>query len=112
MRHMSRPQSNERQQNPLSRSERERRIKNLIQLGYIASASDLPEGAIPAFTKVPARSWYSLPTPFYAEEIYRCRDCGKEAVWTAVEKYRYYEVEKGNMYAKRVRCDACYEKNA
>ena len=104
--------SNQRERHPLSRSERERRIENLIHLGYIASANDLPEGAIPADTKVPARSWYSLPTPYYAEEIYRCRDCGKETVWTALEQYRYYEVEKGNMYAKRVRCDACYKKKA
>ena len=108
---MHRPQSNERERNPLSGSERERRIKNLIHLGYIASASELPEGAIPALTEVPANSWGSLPTPFYAEEIYRCRDCGKKTVWTALEKYRYYEVEKGNRFAKRVRCDDCYKKD-
>jgi DNA-directed RNA polymerase subunit RPC12/RpoP len=95
---------------PLSRAERERRIKNLIELGYLLTASGVPEEAIPADTAVPAKSWYSLPMPFYSDEVYRCRDCGREVVWTALEKYDYYEVRKGNMYARRVRCDECHEK--
>lgn len=82
----------------------------MIALGYIERASDLPEGAIPADTTIPTKSYYSLPTPFYAEEVYRCRGCGKKTVWSALEKYQYYEAGKGNMYAKRVRCDECHEK--
>ncbi|MEW6302022.1 MAG: zinc-ribbon domain containing protein [Verrucomicrobiota bacterium] len=48
--------------------------------------------------------------PFYAREIYTCRDCGQKTVWTPEQKYQYYEIENGNMYARRVRCDACYRK--
>jgi len=44
------------------------------------------------------------------DEEYTCRDCGKMVRWTANEKFQYYEVEKGNMYARRVRCDPCYNK--
>ena len=104
-----RPRSNERKRSPLSRAERERRIKTLIELGYIERASEVPEGAIPATTTVPTRSWYSLPTPFYADEVFRCRKCGKATVWTALEKFQYYERDKGNMYAKWVRCQTCYD---
>lgn len=99
------------QECPLSEAETQRRIKNLIALGYIKRASDLPNGAIPADTTIPANAYYSLPVPFYAEDVYCCRDCGKKVVWTALEKYQYYEVEKGDIYAKRVRCDACYHKS-
>lgn len=97
---------------PFSKAEVERRIQNLIELGYIERASDVPAGAIPATTTVPAHAYYGLRVPFYAEETYRCRDCGKEVVWTALEKYQYYEVEQGNMHARRVRCDACYQMKA
>ena len=96
---------------PLSEAETQRRIKNLIALKYIERASDLPDGAIPADTTIPANAYYSLPTPFYAQEEYYCRACGKKVVWTALEKYEYYEVEKGNVYAKRVRCDSCHQKS-
>src|SRR5262245_57039012 len=108
---MSRRQFEKPQNYPLSEAETQRRISNLIELGYIERASDVPHGAIPADTAIPAKTYYSLPVPFYAEEVYCCRDCGKKVVWTAFEKYQYYEVEKGNMYAKRVRCDSCHHKS-
>jgi Probable zinc-ribbon domain len=95
---------------PLTEVEKQRRIRNLITLGYFEKASDLPDGAIPADTTIPANAYYSLPVPFYTREEYYCRDCGKKVVWTALEKYQYYEIEKGNMYTKRVRCDLCYHK--
>jgi hypothetical protein len=98
--------------NPLSEAETQRRIQNLIALKYIQRASDLPDGAIPSDTTTPANGWYSLPKPFYHQEVYYCRDCGKKVIWTALEKHQYYEVEKGNVYAVRVRCDSCHHKSA
>ncbi len=95
---------------PLSKVERKQRISNLIALGYLHGASDLPDGAIPGNTTIPANSYYSPPMPFYAQEVYRCRDCGKEVVWTALDKYQYYELDQGNQYARRVRCDSCHDK--
>ena len=82
----------------------------MIRLGYITNACEISEAAIPALTKIPATTWGCLPTPFYADETYSCRDCGKKTVWTALEKFQYYEIEKRNMYAKRIRCDACHKK--
>jgi len=49
---------------PLSQAEVQRRIKNLIALGYIERASDMPAGAIPVATTIEANSWYSAPVPF------------------------------------------------
>ncbi len=95
---------------PFSEAEKQRRIRNLIALKYIERVSDIPDDAIPADTSIPAGAYYSLPAPFYAEEVYSCRDCGKKVVWTALEKYQYYEIEKGNMYARRVQCDSCHDK--
>ena len=109
---MSRKRSDHPKDYPLSDAEKQRRIKNLIALGYIERASDVPDGAIPADTTIPASEYGRLSVPFYAQEMYRCRDCGKQVVWTALEKYQYYELEKGNRYAKRVRCDSCYHKKS
>ena len=95
---------------PLSKAEIHQRISNLITSGYIHRASDLPDGAIPVDTEILANSYGSPPMPFYANEVFRCRDCGKEVVWTALEKYQYYEIDKGNIYARRVRCDSCHDK--
>jgi hypothetical protein len=108
---MSRKRSVTPQTFPISEAERSRRIRNLIALGYLRRASDVPDGAIPVDTTIPANSHYSPPMPFYAQEVFRCRDCEKEVVWTALEKYQYYEIDKGNMYARRVRCDSCHQKN-
>jgi hypothetical protein len=108
---MPRRRSEKLSADPLSEAEKQRRIRNLIALGYITRASDIPAGAIPADTAIPANGYYSLPVPFYAQEVYACRDCGKQVVWAALEKYQYYEAENGNKYGKRVRCDSCYHKS-
>ena len=107
---MPRRQSQKLQNNPLSGAEAQRRIKNLTTLGCIERASDIPDSAIPADITIPAGEHYSLPVPFFAQEVYCWRDCGKKIIWTALDKYRYYKVEKGNMYAKRGRCSSCYRK--
>ena len=79
-------------------------------LGYIQRASEVPDDAIPAYTTIPANGHYSLPMPIYVREEYKCRDCGARVEWTAQEKYDYFEVQNGNRYARRVRCDDCYGK--
>ncbi len=53
--------------------------------------------------QVPNNSW-GPPVMAYFDIEYRCRDCGKEEVWTAEQQKCYYEEAKGSLYAKAVRC--------
>lgn len=56
--------------------------------------------------QVPNNSW-GPPVMAYFDIAYRCRDCGKEEVWTAEQQKWYYEEAKGSLYAKAVRCRDC-----
>lgn len=47
-----------------------------------------------------ARGWYE-------DQPFRCRDCGKDQVWTAAQQQWWYEVVQGSVYAGAVRCRAC-----
>jgi hypothetical protein len=82
------PKDHKAQGRPLSDAETQRRIKNLIALKYMERARDLPDGAIPADATTPADGWYSLPVPFYHQEVYYCRDGGRKVIWTALEEYQ------------------------
>lgn len=49
---------------------------------------------------------YSPPT-YYEDLPFTCVDCGKEAVWTAAQQKWWYEVAKGTIYSRAVRCRPC-----
>jgi hypothetical protein len=54
----------------------------------------------------PNNSW--APPPLYYEDLrFTCVDCGCEEVWTASQQKWWYEVAKGSIYARAVRCGAC-----
>ena len=44
---------------------------------------------------------------FYKDVPFRCRDCGKDEIWTARQQKWWYEVAKGYVYSGAVRCRAC-----
>ena len=46
----------------------------------------------------------------YVDEPFRCKDCGKEEVWTATQQKWWYEVAKGFAYSTAVRCRGCRRK--
>src|SRR6266478_5481807 len=48
------------------------------------------------------------PLPeFYIDRPFRCRDCGKEEIWKAVDQKWYYEETKAHTDAIAVRCHDC-----
>src|SRR4051812_35983077 len=47
------------------------------------------------------------PPEFYEDRPFICVDCGKEEVWTAAQQKWWYEVAKGPIYSRAVRCRAC-----
>ncbi|HRE15580.1 MAG TPA: zinc-ribbon domain containing protein [Rhodocyclaceae bacterium] len=44
---------------------------------------------------------------YYADQPFRCRDCGADCVWNAEDQKWWYEVIKGSLYTTAVRCKAC-----
>ena len=47
---------------------------------------------------------------YYVDVPFKCKDCGKEEVWTATQQKWWYEVAKGFAYSTAVRCRACRRK--
>ena len=47
----------------------------------------------------------------YSDRPFRCRDCGKDEVWTARQQKWWYEVAEGYVYSTAVRCRACRRKS-
>lgn len=60
---------------------------NPAQLRHINTYGDLPE--------------------FYIDQVFTCRDCGTKEIWRAHDQQWYYEVAKGHIDAKAVRCHSC-----
>lgn len=44
---------------------------------------------------------------FYRDVLFKCADCGKEEVWRATQQKWWYEVAKGNVETRAIRCNAC-----
>jgi hypothetical protein len=59
---------------------------------------------------------YSYGIPDYAERGYyldlpfRCKGCGKEEVWTAIQQKWWYEVAQGDLWTVAIRCRPCRRK--
>ena len=64
-------------------------------------------GRIPAdLTQQAPNNSYGPPL-FYEDYEFTCVDCGRQEVWTAEQQKWWYEVAKGPIYARAVRCRAC-----
>lgn len=47
---------------------------------------------------------------YYVDAPFRCKDCGKEEVWTATQQKWWYEIAKGYVYSTATRCRSCRRK--
>jgi hypothetical protein len=74
-------------------------------------ARDIPRGAIPADRSQQAENNSYDPPHYYVDQPFKCIDCGKREVWTASQQKWYYEVAKGSIYGRAVRCRPCRQKH-
>ncbi|MEF8715567.1 MAG: zinc-ribbon domain containing protein [Accumulibacter sp.] len=62
-------------------------------------------------TRLAYGSSYGVPAfvdrGYYVDIAFRCRDCGVECVWTAAQQKWWYEVARGNVETRAVRCRSC-----
>lgn len=91
---------------------RKLRIQRLLRGGYIQSAEDVPEDAIPAILREQNRkSGWDRPRRWYRDKEFHCKDCGVEQTWTALEQLHYYEIRKGPVLNEPSRCAPCRRKH-
>jgi hypothetical protein len=67
----------------------------------------LPAGAIPADLSQQAPHNSYSPKLYYVDQRFVCVDCGSEEVWTAEDQKWYFEIAKGPIKAKAIRCQDC-----
>jgi hypothetical protein len=48
----------------------------------------------------------SLPE-YYVDVVFEYRDCGKEEIWLAESQQWYFEVAKGHISSRAIKCHAC-----
>ena len=71
--------------------------------------SGIPVDATPADLNEQVPKNTCVPPRFYRDYEYLCTDCGSPQIWTAAEQKWWYEVAKGSIYSRAVRCKACRE---
>jgi hypothetical protein len=47
---------------------------------------------------------------YYVDRPFKCKDCGKEELWTATQQKWWYEVAKGDVRSHATQCNACRRK--
>ena len=90
------------------RLERAKRIADGLQGGARRPAIGMA-GVEPADTALLARHNHTVgPLPaFYVDNVFVCRDCGEEQVWTAKQQKWWHEVRQGSIFGTAVRCLPC-----
>jgi len=68
----------------------------------------VPSGAVAADPAQLAHNttWGLLPA-FYIDRPFVCRDCGAHEIWTAKQQKWWYEIAKGRIDTRAVRCRPC-----
>lgn len=88
----------------------EQRLRKLAKAGRLANGIVIPEGAIAADLSAQAPNNSYDPPLYYRDYSFTCVDCGSAEVWTAGQQKWYYEVAKGSIYGRAIRCRDCRKK--
>ena len=89
------------------------RITRLIEEGYIKSASDIPEDAVPAMIANQKNQLLCTPhvegdfKTYYRDKPFTCKKCGTDQIWKAEDQQWYYEIVKGFVRNEASLCAAC-----
>lgn len=72
----------------------------------------LPAGVVVCdASQLASSNSYGIPAfvylGYYVDTVFRCKDCGAEGIWTAARQQWWYEVAKGNVETRAVRCKSC-----
>jgi len=90
--------------------DRERRLKLLVDRGWIRSPDSIPNDQIPIDVEKSTKAKLTVPEVSYADREYECFRCGKLVTWLADQQQAYYEEKGGNPHKTLFSCFDCHEK--
>ncbi len=67
----------------------------------------IPSDCIRADPNRQALGWGATPKPYYRDELFVCKACGKLETWTALQQRWWYEIAHGPIDSTAVACRAC-----
>ncbi len=88
-------------------ADRSRRLKLLIEKGWIETAIGFPENVVPIDVSKSTKVKLLLPPLYYEDIEFVCRDCSKREVFYAHEQQYFFEVLQASPYVEPVRCYDC-----
>lgn len=98
------------------KAQRLRRSERQVQIRRVnARPVNRPVGTEPVTpTRLRPTNSYGIPDfvqrGYYQDRPLRCKDCGIEEVWTAVQQRWWYEVAQGDVWTVAVRCRPCRQR--
>ena len=101
------PSSNKQKRAILKQKRSERHRKKLAAEGRLVRGHEIPRGSVAADVSQQSPNNSYSTRYFYIDQPFVCVDCGVEEVWTATQQKWYYEVAKGPIYGRAVRCRNC-----
>lgn len=88
--------------------------KRLVRLrAAVASNPFTPTKTVPVGcaaadpTQLAHNNTYGLLPSFYIDSPFVCKDCGAHEIWTAKQQKWWYEIAKGPIDSRAVRCRSC-----
>lgn len=84
-----------------------RRVPRYQREAEVERSAETKNGRIPADVAAQAPNNSYGPPLFYEDCEFTCVGCGCQEVWTAEQQKWWYEVAKGSIYSRAVRCRAC-----
>jgi hypothetical protein len=93
---------------------RKKRAQKKYELTLGVKRKEVTANTAPCNSSLLVNSSYSDP-PFvhrgyYCDILFKCKDCGKQEVWSATRQKWWYEVAKGDVWTTAVRCNGCRRK--
>ena len=92
---------------------KQKRLKKAQKLSGAINAcskANIPACAIAADIEILKQynplTYYCYPH-FYIDRSFKCKDCGSEEIWTAMQQKWWYEIAGGKLEQVAVRCRPC-----
>lgn len=89
-----------------------KRLKNLETIDVYDKTIQPPNGAVLAdHNELKHNNTYGPLPLFYVDKLVTCRDCGTQEIWYAEKQKWWYEVAKGSIESKAVKCRECRKRD-
>lgn len=90
------------------KEKRRKRAEKQKDIDVFETLHDLPPAAVVAnHDELAHNNTYGLLPLFYVDKLFVCRDCGSDEIWTAKQQKWWYEIAKGHIESRAVRCLKC-----